>query len=204
IAPSCSLLHVPTDLELETALDTEVRSWLAFATQRLEELRVLGLALNQGRQAVRAELDQNRAALQTRNTSGRVHNPAVQAALAQVTPDLGSRQSPFDQRLKLQSEKLNLPLFPTTTIGSFPQTEEIRRNRRQHKARELDDLAYRTAMHAEIERCIHEQEALGLDVLVHGEAERNDMVEYFGEQLEGFAFSQHGWVQSYGSRCVKP
>ena len=204
IAPSCSLLHVPTDLELETALDTEVRSWLAFATQRLEELRVLGLALNQGRQAVRAELDQNRAALQTRNTSGRVHNPAVQAALAQVTPDLGSRQSPFDQRLKLQSEKLNLPLFPTTTIGSFPQTEEIRRNRRQHKAGELDDLAYRTAMHAEIERCIHEQEALGLDVLVHGEAERNDMVEYFGEQLEGFAFSQHGWVQSYGSRCVKP
>src|SRR5690606_2348417 len=128
IAPSCSLLHVPADLELETVLGTEVRSWLAFATQRLEELRVLGVALNQGRQAVRAELDQNRAALQTRNTSGRVHKPAVQAALAQVTPDLGSRQSPFDQRLKLQSEKLNLPLFPTTTIGSFPQTEEIRRN----------------------------------------------------------------------------
>lgn len=204
IAPSCSLLHVPTDLELETELDTEVRSWLAFATQRLEELRVLGVALNQGRQAVEAELDQNRAALQTRYTSGRVHNAAVQATLAKVTPYLGSRQSPFERRVKLQSEKLNLPLFPTTTIGSFPQTEEIRRNRRQHKAGELNDLAYRTAMHAEIERCIREQEALGLDVLVHGEAERNDMVEYFGEQLDGFAFSRHGWVQSYGSRCVKP
>lgn len=204
IAPSCSLLHVPTDLALETELDAEVRSWLAFAAQRLEEIRVLGVALNQGRQAVQAELDQNRAALRSRSESGRVHNPAVQAALARITPELGERQNPFKTRVAIQAEKLGLPLFPTTTIGSFPQTEDIRRSRRRHKAGELDDAAYRQAMQAEIARCIREQEALGLDVLVHGEAERNDMVEYFGEQLEGFAFSRHGWVQSYGSRCVKP
>ena len=204
IAPSCSLLHVPADLELETDMDAEVRAWLAFATQRLEELRILGTALNHGREAVRAELEQNRAALRSRAESARVHKPAVQAALAEVTPEQGQRQSPFKERYAAQVDKLDLPLFPTTTIGSFPQTGDIRRIRRQHKAGELSDAAYRQAMKAEIKRCIHEQEALGLDVLVHGEAERNDMVEYFGEQLEGFAFSRHGWVQSYGSRCVKP
>ncbi|NYT23931.1 5-methyltetrahydropteroyltriglutamate--homocysteine S-methyltransferase [Alcaligenaceae bacterium] len=204
IAPSCSLLHVPTDLALETGLDDELRSWLAFAAQRLDEIRILGKALNQGRQAVQAELEQNRKARQSRLDSGRVHNPEVQQALAQAGPELGERQSPFKQRATVQAEKLNLPLFPTTTIGSFPQTEDIRRSRRQYKAGELDESAYRRAMEAEIERCIREQETLGLDVLVHGEAERNDMVEYFGEQLDGFAFSRHGWVQSYGSRCVKP
>jgi len=204
IAPSCSLLHVPTDLELETGLDQELRSWLAFAKQRLDEIRVLGKALNEGRHAVRAELDQNRRDLQTRSASERVHNPAVQQALAEVTPALGERRSPYAKRAALQAERLGLPLFPTTTIGSFPQTEDIRRARRRHKGGELDDAGYRQAMEAEIERCIREQEALGLDVLVHGEAERNDMVEYFGEQLDGFAFSRHGWVQSYGSRCVKP
>lgn len=204
LAPSCSLLHVPTDLELETDMDAEVRSWLAFAAQRLEEIRVLGVALNQGRQAVQTELEQNQSALRSRAASSRVHNPAVQAALARVTPELGRRESGFKQRRSVQAEKLELPLFPTTTIGSFPQTEEIRRSRRLHKAGELDEASYRAAMRAEIERCIREQEALGLDVLVHGEAERNDMVEYFGEQLDGFAFSRHGWVQSYGSRCVKP
>ena len=204
IAPSCSLLHIPTDLDLETGLDDELRSWLAFATQRLEEIRVLGKALNQGRQSVQAELEQNREALQSRDRSTRVHNPAVQQALAEVTPALGQRQSTYKQRATVQAARLNLPLFPTTTIGSFPQTEEIRRSRRQYKAGEIGETAYRQAMEAEIERCIREQEALGLDVLVHGEAERNDMVEYFGEQLDGFAFSRHGWVQSYGSRCVKP
>lgn len=204
VAPSCSLLHVPTDLELETDMDAEVRSWLAFAVQRLEEIRVLGVALNQGRQAVQTELEQNQSALRSRAASTRVHNPAVQAALARITPDLGRRESDFKQRQRVQAEKLGLPLFPTTTIGSFPQTEEIRRSRRLLKAGELDEASYRAAMQAEIERCIREQEALGLDVLVHGEAERNDMVEYFGEQLDGFAFSRHGWVQSYGSRCVKP
>lgn len=204
IAPSCSLLHIPTDLEKETGLDEELRSWLAFAIQRLDEIRILGKALNEGRTAVAAELEQNRAALLSRRQSTRVHNPAVQQALAQATPELGQRQSAFKQRASIQAERLDLPLFPTTTIGSFPQTEEIRRSRRQYKAGELEPAAYRKAMEAEIERCIREQEALGLDVLVHGEAERNDMVEYFGEQLDGFAFSRHGWVQSYGSRCVKP
>ena len=204
IAPSCSLLHVPTDLELEAELDDEIRSWLAFATQRLEEIRVLGKALNHGREAVATELEQNREALQTRRTSTRVHNAAVQKAVADVTPALGERRSPYTKRAAIQADRLNLPLFPTTTIGSFPQTPDIRRVRRQYKAGELDDAAYRKAMEAEIERCIREQEQLGLDVLVHGEAERNDMVEYFGEQLDGFAFSRHGWVQSYGSRCVKP
>src|SRR5690606_14914300 len=204
IAPSCSLLHIPTDLDLENELDTEVKAWLAFATQRLEEVRVLGAALNHGREAVRAELEQNRRELRSRSGSQRVHNPAVQAALAKVGPELGQRRSAYKARAAEQARRLDLPLFPTTTIGSFPQTDTIRRARRQYKAGELDEAAYRAAMHAEIERCIREQEALGLDVLVHGEAERNDMVEYFGEQLEGFVFSRHGWVQSYGSRCVKP
>ncbi len=204
IAPSCSLLHIPTDLDLEDELDTEVKAWLAFATQRLEEVRVLGAALNHSRDAVRAELEQNRRDLRSRSDSQRVHNPAVQAALAKVEPELGQRRSPYKARAAEQARKLDLPLFPTTTIGSFPQTDAIRRARKQYKAGELNEAAYRAAMHAEIERCIREQEALGLDVLVHGEAERNDMVEYFGEQLEGFVFSRHGWVQSYGSRCVKP
>ena len=204
IAPSCSLLHIPTDLDLETELDTEVRSWLAFATQRLEELNILAKALNRGRASVKEQLLQNQQAIQSRETSSRVHKPAVQAALAAANAQLGERLSPYAKRAAIQSEKFNLPLFPTTTIGSFPQTEEIRRARRLFKSGDLNEVSYRTAMHAEIARCIEEQEALGLDVLVHGEAERNDMVEYFGEQLEGFAFSRHGWVQSYGSRCVKP
>lgn len=204
IAPSCSLLHIPTDLALETGLDTEVRSWLAFATQRLEELDILATALNHGREAVREELLQNQLAINKRKNSPRVHKPAVQAALATAHTGLGERRSAYAQRARLQSVKLALPLFPTTTIGSFPQTEEIRRSRRLFKAGAIDAAAYREAMQVEIERCIREQETLGLDVLVHGEAERNDMVEYFGEQLEGFALSRHGWVQSYGSRCVKP
>lgn len=204
IAPSCSLLHVPTDLELETELDAEIRSWLAFATQRLEEIRILGQALNHGRDTVRAELAQNQAAVLNRRRSSRVHVPSVQQALERVTPQWGRRRSDFPARCSLQREKLDLPLFPTTTIGSFPQTTEIRRTRRLYRQGRIDHTEYRHAMHAEIERCIREQEALGLDVLVHGEAERNDMVEYFGEQLEGFAFSRYGWVQSYGSRCVKP
>ena len=204
IAPSCSLMHIPADLDLETELDEEIRSWLAFATQRLEEIRILGTALNLGRTAVQAELEQNLQALRSRAGSLRVHNPAVQTAVSRATPALGRRQSSFRERAAIQAGKLNLPLFPTTTIGSFPQTTEIRRSRRLHKVGALTDAAYREAMHAEIERCIQEQDALGLDVLVHGEAERNDMVEYFGEQLDGFAISRHGWVQSYGSRCVKP
>jgi len=204
LAPSCSLLHVPVDLESEQTLDTEIKSWLAFAKQKLEELHVLAIALNHGRAAVKVALAVNQVAIEARRLSKRVHRPAVKAAIESVTPQWGQRQSGYAQRAPKQAAWLKLPKYPTTTIGSFPQTAEIRRARRQFKAGELDEAGYALAMKAEIERSVREQEGLGLDVLVHGEAERNDMVEYFGEQLEGYAFSQFGWVQSYGSRCVKP
>jgi 5-methyltetrahydropteroyltriglutamate--homocysteine methyltransferase len=204
IAPSCSLLHVPVDLASEQKLDAEIKSWLAYALQKLDELKVLAKALNQGRAAVAAELAANHAAITARRTSPRVTNPAVKAAIASINPALGQRKSPYPVRARKQAALLNLPAYPTTTIGSFPQTAEIRQARSQFKTGELDEAVYKTAMQAEIALSVREQEALGLDVLVHGEAERNDMVEYFGEQLDGYAFSQFGWVQSYGSRCVKP
>jgi 5-methyltetrahydropteroyltriglutamate--homocysteine methyltransferase len=204
IAPSCSLLHVPVDLASEQKLDAEVRSWLAFALQKLGELKVLATALNDGRDAVKAELAANGAAIAARRASPRVNNPAVKAALAKINPALGQRKNAYPARADKQAALLNLPAYPTTTIGSFPQTGTIRHARSQFKSGALDEAGYKVAMRAEIERSVREQEALGLDVLVHGEAERNDMVEYFGEQLDGYAFSQFGWVQSYGSRCVKP
>ena len=204
LAPSCSLLHVPVDLDSEEKLDPEVKNWLAFAKQKLHELHVLGQALNQGRASVQAALAANAAALEQRRTSPRVHRPEVQAAVAAITAALGQRQSPYAVRAQQQAAHLRLPAYPTTTIGSFPQTPDIRRARSDFKAGRIGTAEYQAAMQAEIARSVREQEALGLDVLVHGEAERNDMVEYFGEQLEGYAFSQFGWVQSYGSRCVKP
>ncbi|MBX9800675.1 MAG: 5-methyltetrahydropteroyltriglutamate--homocysteine S-methyltransferase [Burkholderiaceae bacterium] len=204
IAPSCSLLHVPVDLNSEQKLDAEIKSWLAYAIQKLDELRVLGKALRTGRDSVQAALAENKAALAARRASPRVNNPAVQAAIAKIDAGLGKRDSTYALRAKKQAALLKLPAYPTTTIGSFPQTAEIRHARSEFKAGRLDDASYKIAMQAEIERSVREQETLGLDVLVHGEAERNDMVEYFGEQLQGYAFSQFGWVQSYGSRCVKP
>lgn len=204
IAPSCSLLHVPVDLASEQKLDAEVKSWLAFALQKLAELDLLGRALKGGRASVQAELDANRNAVEARRRSPRVNNPAVKAAVAAIDARLGQRQAAYAQRAAKQAALLKLPAFPTTTIGSFPQTGEIRHARSEYKAGRLDEAGYQAAMRAEIERSVNEQEALGLDVFVHGEAERNDMVEYFGEQLEGYAFTQFGWVQSYGSRCVKP
>ena len=204
LAPSCSLLHVPVDLAQEDRLDAGIRDWLAFALQKLDELQVLGTALRQGREAVRAQLQANQAALAARRASTRAHLPAVQEAVRRITPAMEQRASAFAQRAARQAAWLKLPAWPTTTIGSFPQTAQVRHARSEYKAARLDEAAYRQAMRAEIERAIREQEALGLDVLVHGEAERNDMVEYFGEQLEGYAFTRFGWVQSYGSRCVKP
>ena len=204
LAPSCSLLHVPVDLARETELDAEVRDWLAFATQKLDELDILGQALNRGRGAVAEALAANAESLARRRASARVVNPAVREAVAGITPAMGERNSPYAERAALQAERFRLPPYPTTTIGSFPQTGEIRQARRRHRAGELDEAAYQAEMRRQIERVIREQEALGLDVLVHGEPERNDMVEYFGEQLEGFVFTRYGWVQSYGSRCVKP
>ncbi len=204
IAPSCSLLHVPVDLGREQKLDADVKSWLAFALQKLEELTILATALNHGRAAVRDALAANQAAIDARRNSPRVNNPAVKAAIAKIDPAMGQRRHSYAQRAPKQAALLKLPAYPTTTIGSFPQTSEIRHARSQFKAGQLDAAGYKAAMQAEIARSVREQEALGLDVLVHGEAERNDMVEYFGEQLDGYAFSQFGWVQSYGSRCVKP
>ncbi len=204
IAPSCSLQHVPVDLDSEEKLDAEILSWLAFANQKLEEIRILGLAINSGRESVSAELAANSEAINSRNNSSRVHNPAVKAALKEINRSWGNRKSPYRNRHKKQAELLKLPKFPTTTIGSFPQTSEIRAARSKFKKGDISATEYKDAMKLEIAHAIHEQELLGIDVLVHGEAERNDMVEYFGEQLEGYAFTQFGWVQSYGSRCVKP
>ncbi|TQV88511.1 5-methyltetrahydropteroyltriglutamate--homocysteine S-methyltransferase [Aliikangiella coralliicola] len=204
LAPSCSLLHVPVDLNNEQNIDSEISSWLAFAKQKLLELETLGSALNNGRDSVAEILANNKEAIDSRNLSQRVHNEAVKKAVAAINSDMGQRDSHYQERAQNQRKKLNLPKFPTTTIGSFPQTQEIRRTRRQFKIGELSQDDYQLAMKQEIKRCVQEQELLELDVLVHGEAERNDMVEYFGEQLNGYAFTQFGWVQSYGSRCVKP
>jgi 5-methyltetrahydropteroyltriglutamate--homocysteine methyltransferase len=204
IAPSCSLLHVPVDLASEQKLDADIKSWLAFALQKLGELKILSVALKQGRDAVKTELAENKAAIETRRNSPRVNNPAVKAAISQLNAQLGQRKSVYSIRAAKQARLLKLPAYPTTTIGSFPQTAEIRQLRSQFKAGDINETVYKNAMRAEIVRSVKEQTELELDVFVHGEAERNDMVEYFGEQLDGYAFSQFGWVQSYGSRCVKP
>ena len=204
LAPSCSLLHVPVDLESETMLDAEIGNWLAFARQKLLELSTLAKALDDGRESVAQELNINQKAIESRRQSSRVHNQAVAKALSAITPEHGERKSPFSTRAKLQQERFKLPVYPTTTIGSFPQTPEIRLARKEFRQGNLSQQDYTARIHEEIAYCIEQQEALGLDVLVHGEAERNDMVEYFGEQLEGYVFSRFGWVQSYGSRCVKP
>lgn len=202
LAPSCSLLHVPVDLDSEEKLDAELKSWLSFAKQKLAELQLLRQGLDKDANAD-AALAEQRAAIENRNTSSRIHNPAVQERMSKLG-EISSQRTPFAERIKLQREALNLPLFPTTTIGSFPQTTEIRTVRRDFKRGDIDFETYEAAMKKEIEQCVRYQEEVDIDVLVHGEAERNDMVEYFGELLEGFAFTQFGWVQSYGSRCVKP
>ena len=207
IAPSCSLLHTPYDLEVETQLQAnkpELYQWLAFTLQKIQELRVIKTALEQGREAVQAELDASQTAADARKNSNEIHRTCVAERLANLPKNADQRKSPFAERIKLQNAWLNLPLLPTTNIGSFPQTTAIRHARAAFKKGELSLADYETAMKKEIEFVVREQEKLDLDVLVHGEAERNDMVEYFGELLDGFAFTKFGWVQSYGSRCVKP
>jgi len=204
LAPSCSLLHVPMRLRDDAALDPELRSWCAGAEEKLDELRVLQQALKGRADAVAGELFAARAALASRAASPRVRQAAVAARIAALPADSDQRRSAFPVRQAAQRRRLNLPAFPTTTIGSFPQTADIRAARAAFRRGALAEPDYRAAMQREIEGAVRKQEALGLDVLVHGEAERNDMVEYFGEQLAGFAFSAQGWVQSYGSRCVKP
>jgi 5-methyltetrahydropteroyltriglutamate--homocysteine methyltransferase len=204
VAPSCSLAHVPVSLAHERKLDAGVRSWLAFAEEKLGELRTLARALNEGEAAVASELAESAKAAASRRHSKRVHNALVQRRLAAVTPAMSQRRSPFAQRIAAQRAALNLPPLPTTTIGSFPQTSAIRQARAAFKRCEIGALDYLHRMRAEIQLVVGKQTALGLDVLLHGEPERNDMVEYFGEQLWGYAFTESGWVQSYGSRCVKP
>ncbi|MEB2651120.1 5-methyltetrahydropteroyltriglutamate--homocysteine S-methyltransferase [Pseudomonas siliginis] len=205
VAPSCSLLHSPVDLGREDQLDAELKSWLAFAVQKCEEVAVLAQAVSEPEapKVLRA-LAQSRSVQTSRAASPRIHKPAVQARVAAITAKDAQRQSPFAQRIAKQRGKLDLPLFPTTTIGSFPQTAAIRLARQAYKQGKLSAADYTDAMHTEIRHAVEIQERLGLDVLVHGEAERNDMVEYFAEQLDGYAFTRFGWVQSYGSRCVKP
>ena len=204
LAPSCSLLHVPVDVDLEEGLDAELRSWLSFATQKLQELQWLRAVVDGTVDAATAtNLEAQRQALRTRAVSPRTHNAAVGKRMANLA-SVQRQRAPFVERIAAQQARLQLPAFPTTTIGSFPQTQEIRKLRRDWRSGALGDAAYETAIRAEIERVIRFQEDIDIDVLVHGEAERNDMVEYFGELLGGFAFTQNGWVQSYGSRCVKP
>ncbi|HUX18531.1 MAG TPA: 5-methyltetrahydropteroyltriglutamate--homocysteine S-methyltransferase, partial [Acidithiobacillus sp.] len=196
--------HTPVDLDQETDLDAELKSWLAFSVQKLDEVAVISRALDNGAESVAQELTAARAAVASRRSSPRIHNPAVAQRLEGLGKDDGQRNSPFPAREAAQRARFKLPAFPTTSIGSFPQTPEIRKARLQNRKGELSNANYQKAMEAEIALVVKEQERLGIDVPVHGEPERNDMVEYFGEQLSGFAFTRHGWVQSYGSRYVKP
>ncbi|WP_312266060.1 5-methyltetrahydropteroyltriglutamate--homocysteine S-methyltransferase [Neisseria sp.] len=204
IAPSCSLLHSPQDLAVEEKLDAEIKSWMAFAAQKLVELGVVKQALAHGKDSVKEAIAASDAAAADRATNKKIHNEAVQKRVADLPKGADQRKSPFAERIKAQQAWMNLPVLPTTTIGSFPQTTEIRQARAAFKKGELSAADYDAAMKKEIAYCVEVQEKLELDVPVHGEAERNDMVEYFGEQLAGYCFTQFGWVQSYGSRCVKP
>ena len=204
IAPSCSLLHCPVDLAQEQRIDPQVRPWLAFATQKLDELVALKRALLDGPDSIGPAFAQSDAAVAARRAHPVVHQAAARARVAALAEADARRAAPYVERQVVQRLRLALPAFPTTTIGSFPQTSEIRVARARHRRGELPEAQYEACMREAIAEAVQAQEQLGLDVLVHGEAERNDMVEYFGEQLSGYAFTEHGWVQSYGSRCVKP
>ncbi|KAF8007059.1 hypothetical protein BT93_K1150 [Corymbia citriodora subsp. variegata] len=202
VSTSCSLLHTAVDLVNETKLDKEIKSWLAFAAQKVVEVNALAKAL--AGQKDEEFFSANAAAQASRKSSPRVTNEAVQKAAAALKGSDHRRATTVSARLDAQQKKLNLPVLPTTTIGSFPQTIELRRVRREYKAKKIAEEEYVKAIKEEIKKVVKLQEELDIDVLVHGEPERNDMVEYFGEQLSGFAFTVNGWVQSYGSRCVKP
>lgn len=208
IAPSCSLIHSPCDLDLETneaTLSTEIKQWLAFAKQKIEEVVVLrNLVSGEITENDQAIFEENTFANDNRKKATVIHNRDVKNRVASIAAEDSQRHNPFSVRRQLQIDALKLPLFPTTTIGSFPQTAEVRSWRAKFKKGELSQSEYDDLIQKETEETIRFQEESGIDVLVHGEFERNDMVEYFGEQLDGFAFTKNGWVQSYGSRCVKP
>ncbi|CCG20674.1 Met6 protein [Candida orthopsilosis Co 90-125] len=202
VATSSSLLHTPVDLELEAKLPAEIKDWFSFATQKLDE--VVTIAKHISGEDVSKKLEANAASIQARKESSITTNPKVQERLTTIDESLSTRKSPFPERLAEQKKKYNLPLFPTTTIGSFPQTKDIRVNRNKFAKGQITAEEYEQFINKEIETVVRFQEEIGLDVLVHGEPERNDMVQYFGEQLDGFAFTTNGWVQSYGSRYVRP
>ncbi len=204
VAPSCSLLHTPVDLDLEEDLDPELRSWMAFARQKVGEVATLARALDGGREVVEDVLTENARAMEARVASERIHDPRVKERAGSVDEGLLRRNRPYRDRAPLQHAALGLPPLPTTTVGSFPQTAEIRRTRAAHRRGELGDGPYEAFLRRQIEEVVGFQEEAGLDVLVHGEPERSDMVEYFAERLQGFTATTNGWVQSYGSRCVKP
>jgi 5-methyltetrahydropteroyltriglutamate--homocysteine methyltransferase len=215
VGPSCSLLHCPIDLDQEGgegqpgedsghALDGEMKGWLAFAKQKLGEIATLTRGLNAGRAAIADALAESQAAQERRGRSPRIHRPEIQQRLAAVDAAMLRRAAAYPQRRKLQQAALRLPLLPTTTIGSFPQTAEVRKARAALKKGEWTKARYEDFCRRQIEQAVRFQEEIDLDVLVHGECERSDMVEYFGQQLDGFAFTRNGWVQSYGTRCVKP
>lgn len=203
IAPSCSLLLSPIDLADETEMDPDIKNWLAFATQKLEEISIIAAALTDT-QSVSKELNENKLAIQSRKVSTKVHNPQVKERLRTLKKQDVQRHAGYSERKMQQQKALHLPLFPTTTIGSFAQTDEVRVARANHKSGKLSSVAYEDFLKKEVRNAISFQEEIHMDVLVHGEFERNDMVEYFGEKLEGFVHTKNGWVQSYGSRCVKP
>ena len=205
IAPSCSLLHTPYDLALETKLSPEIKDWMAFARQKLDELVTLKqLATDRPVENALLKYEENKKAIASRKTSTQIHNRQVADRIESLTESDFTRKSPFPRRKGIQQDHLNLPVYPTTTIGSFPQTKEIRRLRAKYKKGEITHAEYEKEIEEATVNVLKVQEDIGLDMLVHGEFERNDMVEYFGEQLRGFAFTRNGWVQSYGSRCVKP
>jgi 5-methyltetrahydropteroyltriglutamate--homocysteine methyltransferase len=204
VAPSCSLLHVPLDVDLEDQLQPEIRQWLAFAKQKVQEICALRDVANGDDGAAQKLFQESQNAVRIRASSRLIHDPVVQEALKAITPEMARRPSPYHLRRKKQRDILKLPLLPSTTIGSFPQTAAVRAARAEFRAGKRDEASYQAFLREEIARAIQIQEELGLDVLVHGEFERNDMVEYFGEQLNGFGFTHHAWVQSYGTRAVKP
>jgi 5-methyltetrahydropteroyltriglutamate--homocysteine methyltransferase len=204
VATSSSLLHVPHTLESEKKLDPEIRDWFSFAVEKLTEVAVIAKAVSQGPASVSAELEANAKSMLSRATSARTNDPTVKARQAAVTPAMHNRKSPFATRIAEQTKTIKLPLFPTTTIGSFPQTQNIRVTRNKFTKGEITAEEYEKFIEKEIQDVVKLQEELDLDVLVHGEPERNDMVQYFGERLDGYAFTTMAWVQSYGSRCVRP
>ena len=204
IAPSCSLLHCPIDLDMETELDAELKGWMAFSKQKLQEITILTRAINEGRPFISDHLKDNHNFQENRATSSRTHNEQVRRRMSSISEEMMRRKSPFVVRSKAQKQNIDLPLLPSTTIGSYPQTAEVRQARADFRKGKLTAADYESFLKEQIEQTVRFQEETGLDVLVHGEFERMDMVEYFGEQMEGVAFTKLGWVQSYGSRYVKP